>query len=34
MEHVAFDSHKKYTLAAVEPAGGGPDRVTRIEHGG
>lgn len=32
MQHIAFDSHKHYTLASVEPAAGGPAREVRIDH--
>lgn len=32
MEYIAFDSHKHYTLASVEGAGGGTPRESRIEH--
>lgn len=31
-EYIAFDSHKHYTLAEVEEAGGGEPRQERIEH--
>ena len=32
MQYIAFDSHKYYTLASVEPAEGGPPREVRIAH--
>lgn len=32
MQYIALDSHKKYTLASVEPQKGGPSRETRIPH--
>jgi transposase len=32
MQYIALDSHKKYTLASVEPYQGGPSRETRISH--
>lgn len=31
-QYIAFDSHKRYTLAGREPADGGPSREQRIEH--
>lgn len=32
MHYIALDSHKKYTLASVERAQGGPSQETRINH--
>jgi transposase len=32
MPYIAFDSHKRYTLASVESAAGGPAREVRIGH--
>jgi transposase len=32
MEYIAFDSHKRYTLASVEAEQGGTSRETRIPH--
>jgi transposase len=32
MQYIAFDSHKRYTLASVEAAGGGILREARIPH--
>ncbi len=31
-QYIAFDSHKRYTLAGREPVDGGPARQQRIEH--
>lgn len=31
-EYIAFDSHKRYTLAERDPVGGNPPRQRRIEH--
>lgn len=32
MQYIAFDSHKRYTVASVEPVAGGPPREVRIQH--
>jgi transposase len=32
MQYIAFDSHKRYTLASVESATGGPAQDIRIDH--
>ena len=32
MQYIAFDSHKHYTLASVEPVLGGAPREFRIAH--
>jgi transposase len=32
MQYIAFDSHKRYTVASVEPTTGGPPREVRIQH--
>ena len=32
MNYIAFDSHKRYTLASVEAMSGSPPREARIEH--
>lgn len=31
-KYISFDSHKRYTLAAVESKDGSGKRLTRIEH--
>ena len=31
-QYIAFDSHKHYTLASVEPQKGGEPKETRIAH--
>lgn len=32
MQYIAFDSHKRYTVASIEPVAGGPPREVRIAH--